>query len=121
MNKETKNEIKAENAADAVRKFITDIQVERIMERMGADVDIILGWLAHRAGNMELIGNREPDNLLMTIDNHRITLEFTDNCTEVVADDVEINVENLQEAVRRIVTHDHERMWTTAESKGDQA
>lgn len=115
MNKE----IKTENAANTIGEFVT-AQTDQLVELIGTDVDMMLGWLVHRAGNMELIDSRELDDLLMTIDNHRITLEFTDNCADVVADEVEINVENLQKAVRRIVAHDYESVWTT-KPKGDRA
>ncbi len=96
---------------DAVRKSVTKMHIEHVMNQFGDDVDSMLGWLAHRAGNQQLIKGRRLDNLRMIVDNDHLTLKFPEAGCYIVVDDGKLTTENLQTAVRLVIEHDQETMW----------
>lgn len=96
---------------DLVRKSVTKMHTEHVMSQFGDDADVMLGWLAHRAGNQEPINGRKLDNLRMIVDNDRIQLMYPETDLRIMVDDGKLTVENLRETVRLVIEHDQETLW----------
>ncbi len=96
---------------DAVRKSVAKMHVEHVMNQFGDDVDSMLGWLAHRAGNQEPIKGHKLDNLRMIVDNDYITLIYPETNYQVIAVEEKLTVENLRTVVCLVIKHDQETMW----------
>lgn len=109
--KNNKTKTAQEDTADAIRKIVSKMQIERTMNQFGDDADAMLGWLAHRAGNQEPINGRKLDNLRMIVDNDHIQLMYPETDLRIMVDDGKLTVENLRETVRLVIEHDQETLW----------
>ena len=109
--KNNKTKTAQEDTADAIRKIVSKMQIERTMNQFGDDADAMLGWLAHRAGNQEPIHGHKLDNLRMIVDNDHIQLMYPETDLRIMVDDGKLTVENLRETVRLVIEHDQETLW----------
>lgn len=109
--KNNKTKTAQEDTADAIRKIVSKMQIERTMNQFGDDADAMLGWLAHRAGNQEPINGHKLDNLRMIVDNDHIQLMYPETDLRIMVDDGKLTVENLRETVRLVIEHDQETLW----------
>lgn len=109
--KNNKTKTAQEDTADAIRKIVSKMHIEHTMNQFGDDADLMLGWLAHRAGIQEPIHGHKLDNLRMIVDNDRIQLMYPETDLRIMVDDGKLTVENLRETVRLVIEHDQETLW----------
>lgn len=118
--KNNKTKTAQEDTADAIKKIVSKMHIEHTMNQFGDDADLMLGWLAHRAGNQEPIHGHKLDNLRMIVDNDRIQLMYPETDLRIMVDDGKRTVENLRETVRLVIEHDQETLWNISYKIADE-